>query len=85
MPSKELENRPSNDDEGLARSEQPHLSGGQNADSKEYMYLLLEQATVPTLWTVNDACSVSQDLLGRMTFALQLHPPGSAPSARPLG
>ncbi len=50
--------------------------------SKVYMHRLLEQAPAPTLWTMNDAGSVSRALLRRMMFALELRPPTAAVRAR---
>ena len=43
--------------------------------SKVFMHRLLEEAPVPTLWTMNDARQVSRTLLRRMMFALELRLP----------
>ena len=53
-----------------------------SGNSKVYMHRLLERAPAPTLWTMNDARSVSQALLRRMMFALELRPPTAAVRAR---
>ena len=54
----------------------------QRGSSKVYMHRLLERAPAPTLWTMNDARSVSRALLRRMMFALELRPPTAAVRAR---
>ena len=54
---------------------QPFLAGGRNGGSAVYMHRLLERAPAPTLWTMNDARSVSETILRRMMFALELRPP----------
>ncbi len=46
-----------------------------DTDSKVYMHRLLENAPTPTLWTMNDARRVSEPILRRMMFALELRPP----------
>ena len=61
---------------------QSFRTGIRNGDSKVYMHRLLERAPTPTLWTMNDACSVSQTLLRRMMFALELRSPTTAVRAR---
>ena len=43
--------------------------------SKVFMHRLLEQAPVPTLWTMNDARHLSPAILRRMMFALELRRP----------
>ena len=55
---------------GPLRSSRPR-----EAASKVFMHRLLEQAPAPTLWTMNDARSVSPAILRRMMFALELRPP----------
>ena len=49
-----------------------------------FMHRLLERAPAPapTLWAMNDARSVSEALLRRMMFALELRPPTTAVRAR---
>ena len=46
------------------------------------MHRLLERAPAPTLWAMNDVRSVSQTVLRRMMFALELRPPTTAVRAR---
>ena len=46
-----------------------------NGGSKVFMHRLLEQAPVPTLWTMNDARHLSPAILRRMMFALELRRP----------
>ena len=46
-------------------------SNSRNGNSKVYMHRLLEQAPAPTLWTINNARSVEDTLLRRMSFALR--------------
>ena len=67
---------------GLSLFGQPFFGGTRNAGSKVYMHRLLEQAPAPTLWVMNDARSVSQTVLRRMMFALELRPPTTAVRAR---
>ena len=45
------------------------------------MHRLLEQAPTPTLWTMNDTWGVSDALLRRMIFELELRPPPCTPTA----
>ena len=52
------------------------------AASKIFMHRLLEQATAPTLWTMNDARHVNPAILRRMMFALELRPPTTQVRAR---
>ena len=60
---------------GLSLFGQSLFSGNRDAGSKVYMHRLLERAPAPTLWTMNDARSVSQTMLRRMMFALELRQP----------
>ena len=53
-----------------------------NGGSKVFMHRLLEQAPVPTLWTMNDARHVSPAILRRMMFALELRRPTPRVRAR---
>ena len=46
-----------------------------NAGSKVYMHRLLEAAPTPTLWTMNSPRGVSETILRRMMFALELRRP----------
>ena len=46
-----------------------------NGGSKVFMHRLLEQAPVPTLWTMNDVRYLSPAILRRMMFALELRRP----------
>ena len=50
-------------------------SRGREGNSKVFMHRLLEQAPTPTLWTMNNARAVSDAILRRMMFALELRPP----------
>ena len=43
--------------------------------SKVFMHRLLEQTPVPTLWTVNDVRAISETVLRRMMFAVELRQP----------
>ena len=67
---------------GLSLFGQPLFRGSGSGGSKVYMHRLLERAPAPTLWTMNDARSVSQTMLRRMMFALELRPPTTAVRAR---
>ncbi len=67
---------------GLFLFGQPLFAGARDGSSKVYMHRLLERAPAPTLWTMNDARSISQALLRRMMFALELRPPTAAVRAR---
>ena len=67
---------------GLFVFGQPFFAGTRNGGSKIYMHKLLERAPAPTLWTMNDARSVSKALLRRMMFALELRPPTAAVRTR---
>ena len=69
-------------DGGLSLFGQPLFSGSRSGGSKVYMHRLLERAPAPTLWTMNDARSVSQTMLRRMMFALELRPPTTAVRVR---
>ena len=53
-------------------------SGRRSGGSKVFMNRLLEQTPAPTLWAMNDAEQVSDVILRRMMFALELRlpPPG---------
>ena len=68
--------------DGMYLFGQRFFAGARSGSSKVYMHRLLEQAPAPTLWTINDARSVSQALLRRMMFALELRPPTAAVRAR---
>ena len=46
-----------------------------NTGSKVYMHRLLEAAPTPTLWTMNSPRGVSETILRRMMFALELRRP----------
>ena len=46
--------------------------------SKVFMHRVLEKTPAPTLWTMNDAEEVSETILRRMMFALELRPPTAA-------
>ena len=46
-----------------------------NTGSKVYMHRLLEAAPTPTLWTMNSTRGVSETILRRMMFALELRRP----------
>ena len=67
---------------GLSLFGQSLFSGNRDAGSKVYMHRLLERAPAPTLWTMNDARSVSQTMLRRMMFALELRQPTTAVRTR---
>ena len=67
---------------GLLVFGQSLFSGVRDGGSRVYMHRLLERAPAPTLWTMNDARSVSQALLRRFMFALELRPPTAAVRAR---
>ena len=70
---------------GLSLFGQPFLAGGRNGGSAVYMHRLLERAPAPTLWTMNDARSVSETILRRMMFALELRPPTTGVRKRVWG
>ena len=53
-----------------------------NGGSKVFMHRLLEQAPVPTLWTMNNARHLSPAILRRMMFALELRRPTPRVRAR---
>ena len=57
-------------------------SRSHEAASKVFMHRLLEQTPAPTLWTMNDARSVSPAILRRMMFAFELRPPSTRVRAR---
>ncbi len=67
---------------GMFHLWQPLFAGTRGGSSKVYMHRLLERAPAPTLWTMNNARSVSRALLRRMMFALELRPPTAAVRAR---
>ena len=67
---------------GLSLFGQPFFGGTRNGGSKVFMHRLLERAPAPTLWAMNDARSVSEALLRRMMFALELRPPTTAVRTR---
>ena len=50
-------------------------SGFRNPGSKVFMHRLLEEAPTPTLWTMNSIRGVSETILRRMMFALELRRP----------
>ena len=50
-------------------------SRSRDGGSKVFMHRLLEEAPAPTLWTINDARRVSDAVLRRMMFMLELRPP----------
>ena len=78
----EMEDLLSEGHSGLSLFGQPFFGGTRNGGSKVFMHRLLERAPAPTLWAMNDARSVSQTLLRRMMFALELRPPTTAVRAR---
>lgn len=51
------------------------LPGPRGQGSKVFMHRLLEQTPVPTLWTVNDVRAISESILRRMMFAVELRRP----------
>ena len=53
-------------------------SRARDGGSKVFMHRLLEEAPAPTLWTMNDARRVSDAILRRMMFALELRLPSPA-------
>ena len=53
-----------------------------NTGSKVYMHRLLEAAPTPTLWTMNSPRGVSETILRRMMFALELRRPTPRVRAR---
>ena len=53
-----------------------------NTGSKVYMHRLLEAAPTPTLWTMNSTRGVSETILRRMMFALELRRPTPRVRAR---
>ena len=53
-----------------------------NTGSKVYMHRLLEAAPTPTLWTMNSPRGVSETILRRMMFALELRRPTPGVRAR---
>lgn len=55
---------------------------GESVGSKVYMNRLLEQNTVPTLWTSNSARYTNVAILRRMMYALELRQPSSKVRAR---
>ena len=57
-------------------------SRSRNGGSRVFMHRLLEQAPVPTLWTMNDARHVNPAILRRMMFALELRRPTPRVRAR---
>ena len=78
----EMEDLLSEGHSGLSLFGQPFFGGTRNEGSKVFMHRLLERAPAPTLWAMNDARSVSEALLRRMMFALELRPPTTAVRAR---
>ena len=67
---------------GLGMFRARHSSRSRGAASRVFMHRLLEQGPTPTLWTMNDADQVSEAILRRMMFALELRLPTSAVRAR---
>ena len=57
-------------------------SGFRNTGSKVFMHRLLEEAPTPTLWTMNSTRGVSETILRRMMFALELRRPTPRVRAR---
>ena len=53
-----------------------------NTGSKVFMHRLLEAAPTPTLWTMNSPRGVSETILRRMMFALELRRPTARVRAR---
>ena len=53
-----------------------------DARSKVFMHRVLEEAPTPTLWTMNSSREVSEAILRRMMFALELRRPTSRVRAR---
>ena len=53
-----------------------------NTGSKVFMHRLLEDAPTPTLWTMNSTRGVSETILRRMMFALELRRPTPRVRAR---
>ena len=53
-----------------------------NTGSKVYVHRLLEAAPTPTLWTMNSTRGVSETILRRMMFALELRRPAPRVRAR---
>ena len=57
-------------------------SAFRNTGSKVFMHRLLEAAPTPTLWTMNSTRGVSETILRRMMFALELRRPTPQVRAR---
>lgn len=55
---------------------------GAEVGSRVFIHRLLEDAAVPTLWTVNDIEHVRPAILRRMTYALEMKVPDSKVRAR---
>ena len=67
---------------GSTDAGQYSFSSAHYQGSKIYMHHVLERTPVPTLWAMNDADCVSEAILRRMMFALELHTPTEAVRAR---
>ncbi len=67
---------------GFGRFGPLHSARSRGAASRVFMHRLLEEGPAPTLWTMNDAAGVSEAILRRMMFALELQPPTTAVRAR---
>ena len=78
----EMEDLLSEGHSGFSLFGQSFFGGSRNGGSKVYMHRLLERAPAPTLWAMNDPRAVSQTVLRRMMFALELRPPTTAVRAR---
>ena len=78
----EMEDLLSEGHSGFSLFGQSFFGGSRNGGSKVYMHRLLERAPAPTLWAMNDPRAVSQTVLRRMMFALELRPPTTTVRAR---
>ncbi len=58
------------------------FGGTRDVHSRVFMHRLLESTPVPTIWTINDARSVSSAILRRMMFAMELRPPTATMRSR---
>ena len=58
------------------------LPGPRGQGSKVFIHRLLEQTPVPTLWTANDVRAISQTVLSRTMFAMELRQPTERVRAR---
>ena len=64
---------------GLSLFGQPFLTNSRNGGAAVYTHRLPELAPAPTLWTMNDARSVSGTILRRIVSTLELRPPTVKP------